>query len=218
MRLARLLAGMAALALFGAACGGSSEPEPSPTPASPADRVAALEFPLDMADGRFLGDAEAPLTLTIYEDFRCSHCLDFTLNIEPMLIDEYVEPGDLRIEFRHLPILGDASIALAVAAECAAQQDTFWPVHKRIFGAVAANEGLSLEAIGEAVAEAGGDAASFEACFDGEEARETVGSHIVSASEAGFTGTPSFELNGEPLPGQPGSLDGWRELLDSAME
>ncbi|SFC74273.1 Protein-disulfide isomerase [Halobiforma haloterrestris] len=61
------------------------------------------------------GDGE--VTVAVYEDLGCSHCLDFETDVFPILEDEYVATDE--IEFRHydFPVMAaDESIAMANAA------------------------------------------------------------------------------------------------------
>ncbi|APW99757.1 disulfide bond formation protein DsbA [Halobiforma lacisalsi AJ5] len=62
-----------------------------------------------------LGDGQ--VTVAVYEDLGCSHCLDFETDVFPILEDEYVATDE--IEFRHydFPVMAaDESIAMANAA------------------------------------------------------------------------------------------------------
>src|SRR5512142_419102 len=44
-------------------------------------------------DGTHLGDPNAKVKVVAYEDFRCSSCLNYTENIEPTIIQNYVDTG-----------------------------------------------------------------------------------------------------------------------------
>ncbi len=147
--LAAFGASLALAAFVLAACGsGSPEPAantqprpgetstPAATPSSVnelAEGLQSASLPADLADGMFLGKPDAPLTLTVFEDFLCGHCLRFTALVEPMIVEEYVLPGKVRLEFRNWPILGPTSVSAAAAAECAAGQDQFWEYQRQLF-------------------------------------------------------------------------------------
>ena len=222
-----------AMALF-VACGGDSGAEDggdnsgrqrdagSETPAAETQSVVelVLKSHVDegLTSGRRMGVEAAPLVLEVFEDFLCSHCLDFTVNIEPTLVQEYVNSGKLAIEFRHFPVLGRGAAASAVAAECAVSQEAFWPYHRLLFAnqangiAPSPNEFIGLASSLEL------DLVAFEACLNDTASLAAVQADFDLAQSIGFTGTPSFRLNGVALPGQPGSLDGWRALLDGELD
>lgn len=47
------------------------------------------------------GPEDASVAVEIYTDYECPHCHEFTNNIEPQLINEYVRsPSDPRVEFQ----------------------------------------------------------------------------------------------------------------------
>ena len=77
-------------------------------------------------DGLTLGNPKAPLTLVEFADLQCPFCKQSSDNVLPVLVDKYVRPGKLRIEFRNFAILGPDSEKAARALEAAAQQGRAW--------------------------------------------------------------------------------------------
>lgn len=51
--------------------------------------------------------------MVAYSEFQCPFCGKFARDTEPDLIDEYVEDGTLRIEWRDFPYLGEESTTAA---------------------------------------------------------------------------------------------------------
>lgn len=195
------------------------------------DQLQAAEetFPAELADGNALGDPEAPITLTMYEDFQCPFCLQFTADREPGIIDEFVKSGEVRLEFKHLPILGTESLRAARAAVCAAEQDVFWEFKHRLFLVQAEagqfdNEELDVGRFSDGnlrryAIEAGADGAAFDACFASSESLEKVQADQAEAASFGIRGTPGFAINGRPLAGgAPSDIEGWRELFNQVLE
>lgn len=188
----------------------------TPTPSSIADRVRGTEFPAELIDGRRIGSADAHLEVVVFEDFSCSHCLDFTANVEPMLLEDYVIPGHISLEVRHFPILGQASVAAALAAQCAHRQDAFWPYQKALFIEQAESTPFSLDRFNAIAVVLGLNATEFAACLDGLETVAEVEADFEEARSTGFTGTPSVMVNGEPVQ-NPGDADAWKAMLDEAL-
>ena len=240
-RLAAFAAVLAFAAFVMAACGSGSpgpaantQPRPGetstpagPTPSSVNELAEGLEgasLPADLADGTFLGKPDAPLTLTVFEDFLCGHCLRFTALVEPMIVEEYVLPGKVRLEFRNWPILGSTSVSAAAAAECAAGQDQFWEYQRQLFlahpqaGGDRDGSGYSPQSLLAYAAALDLDPDEFLACFASEETVETLRGNATAARSAGLTGTPAFLINGEPIGSTPGSLADWRQLLDDRLD
>jgi protein-disulfide isomerase len=52
--------------------------------------------------GNVLGNPTAPVTLQYFGDLECPVCQSFTLGALPKLIEKWVKPGKLRIEYRNL--------------------------------------------------------------------------------------------------------------------
>src|SRR5947199_5296379 len=52
--------------------------------------------------GSVLGNANAPVTLVFFGDLQCPICRDFSLGVLPGLVERFVRPGKLRIEYRSL--------------------------------------------------------------------------------------------------------------------
>jgi serine/threonine protein kinase/protein-disulfide isomerase len=211
---------------------GSAEPSPEDDPALgdlPGHlRDAEHDFPYDLAEGRVVGEADAPLTLRMYEDFQCPICLAFTAEDEPLLVEEYVKAGKLRLEFVDLPVLGDESLNAARAGVCAGAQDKFWELHNHLFQLQAdkgqhvnerTNVGRfsddSLRAIAE---DLDLDLDAYDACYGSAETAAAIQASQREAADLGISGTPSFVLIGSLLAvGRPRNFDEFRAALDQAL-
>ncbi len=133
-RRARLLrlAGIGALAIVAVvaavAISQSSGKDDTATPQAlaraPAE-VAAL-FRGIPQDGTSLGSASAPVTLTEFADLQCPFCRRFAVDALPVIVERYVRPGRVRLEFRDLAFLGPDSERAARVAAAAAAQDRLW--------------------------------------------------------------------------------------------
>lgn len=179
-------------------------------------------LPTELQTGNKLGSDDAPAKLIQYEDFRCPHCLTYTLNNEGFLIEEFVKPGLLQIEFRHYPVLGDASVRAATGASCAARQDRLFEYANRLF-AIHVREGTDSELYenDRLIALAGDlglDADAFAECMTAPDALSQISGDIGAAQAIGFRGTPNFVLNGLPIQNPPQSNERWREIIQEAID
>ena len=80
------------------------------------------DLPPELVDGFALGNPDTPLLLTVFEDFQCPFCIRFATTVEPVLIEEFIATGQLRLEFRNFPILGPESGTAAAGSVCAARE------------------------------------------------------------------------------------------------
>jgi protein-disulfide isomerase len=83
--------------------GGATEPSPPPS-------KNIKPFP-DM----ILGNPKAPLTIIEYTSFTCAHCAEFHEKTLPLLKQNYLDKGEVKIIFREYPSDGLALRATAVA-------------------------------------------------------------------------------------------------------
>ena len=67
------------------------------------------------------GKENAKITIIAYESLTCSHCADFHKKIYPQLKKDFVDPGLVKIEFRHFP-LDAAAFNASKIVQCNKQQ------------------------------------------------------------------------------------------------
>ena len=187
--------------------------------------AAAESTPLDMSrrianDPTALGDVDAPVVLVEYADYRCPFCGLFSRETLPPLMEKYVKSGDLRVEWRDLPVFGAQSSETAVAGRAAGKQGKFWEFNKAAF-ALAPERGhadLPRERLLQIAQEVGvPDMTQFEADLDSKELQQAVAADAQEAAALGATGTPTFLVNDTPLVGaQP--LATFEKAIDAALK
>ncbi len=57
-------------------------------------------------EGSLLGDPDASVTLIEYADMQCPFCAEYTEQMLPTLVNDYVRPGKVNADFRVVSILG----------------------------------------------------------------------------------------------------------------
>ncbi|UED84567.1 DsbA family protein [Streptomyces profundus] len=173
----------------------------------------------DADDPLALGEADAPVVMIEYSDFQCAFCGMHARGTHVELIDEYVEQGLLRIEFRNFPINGPESDAAARAAWAAGRQGRFWEFYEAAFAEDAHMDSGKFGEEGlRALAEEAGvpDVESLLTEMESEEAGEAVGRDAEEAMDLGIVSPPSFLLNGHPLPGAR-PVEEFRDTIDQLL-
>ena len=98
--------------------GGSPEPSTAEGPEDALDedqRAWGESMALREADDPLaLGEEDAPVVLIAYSDFTCPFCATWAQETQPELIERYVDPGELRIEWREFPYLGEPADGAAL--------------------------------------------------------------------------------------------------------
>lgn len=102
-----------------------------------------------------------------------------------------------------MAILGAESEWSAVASECAGEQNKFWDYHDLLFQSQnGENRGAFAKPnLKRFAAQLGLDMPKFNACLDGDKYLAKVRAETAAAQKLGFTGTPSFTINGQQLVG-----------------
>ena len=68
---------------------------------------------LPLSEGR----SEAKIKMVVYESLTCSHCADFHKNVYPLLKENFIDIGLVKIEFRSFP-LDIAALNASKIAHC----------------------------------------------------------------------------------------------------
>ena len=171
--------------LIAASSVGSGEAETRPAAAVPHSSFAGIP-----QSGAALGDPKAPVTLVEYADLQCPYCAEWARGTLPILVDEYVRTGKLRIVFHGLAFVGPDSEQALRAAVAAGRQDRLWDVvHGLYLQQGPENSGWITEALLEEIAGPKALAQSNEAWVT---RRLQLASQAGEA--AGVTGTPAFQV------------------------
>jgi protein-disulfide isomerase len=143
------------------------------------------------------GESSAPLTLIEYGDYECPHCA----HAHPIVKEIQKTLGkDLCFVFRNFPLTEvhpHAELA-AEAAEAAAAQGKFWPMHDAIFEH---QPRLSLPLMQKLAVELALDPSLFAADLENRSFKDRIHEDFMSGVRHGVNGTPSFFINGERFNG-----------------
>lgn len=156
----------------------------------------------NQTDGLTMGDPNATVTVVEFADFQCPYCGVYWEQLEPTIIENYVNTGKVKFVYHPFSFLGsgswDESIKSAEAAYCANDQGLFWEYRAILYSNQnGENQGAFSKAKLIAFAEAIDlDKKTFEQCLtDGTHADDVTAS-TEAASNYGATFTPSFLING----------------------
>ncbi len=169
-----------------------------------------------------LGNPEAPVTLIEYGDYQCPFCGRFFHQVEPLLRDEYIKTGKVRMVYRNFQFLGAESVASGAAAECAEDQGKFWVYHDELYKAETAdskeNSGnLNRDLFLMLAQNVSLDMTAFTSCLDSSKYVEQVKKDTAGGQALGVSGTPTTYINGEKVVGaQPYSA--FKNLIDIFLQ
>ncbi len=154
--------------------------------------------------GPSFGPPNARITIVVFSDFQCPYCREFARTLRDNIPQKY--PKDVRVIFEDFPIdsLHPWARSAAEAAHCVAdgKPDLFWPYHDWIFQ----NQGeinpanLREKVLGFAK-DRQIDQTKLATCLDTHATKDEVEKSVAKGRELGIEKTPTFYINGRPVPG-----------------
>jgi protein-disulfide isomerase len=189
---------------------------------TPADATPPTTGPADTTifPGYSMGSPNAPVEIVEYGDFVCPVCGVFAVVQEPDVRERLVQPGRVRWVFRDRPlkIPGHENAPVGhLAAACANEQGKFWEMHDQLyFNQAAWGEAGGVQRKLRNYAEAIHlDMDRYNACMDQQRYAARIRASAAAADQLGFTGTPTFVINGQPLTAGTRSYDALKAIVDS---
>jgi protein-disulfide isomerase len=184
---------------------------------NPTSQLSTVESPVDAdlsvvdryEDDPQLGSPDAPITIVAFEDFQCPYCKQAQPDLRTML-QRY--GANIHFIYRDFPIttLHPDSVRAAEAAACASDQGQFWGYHDVLFDHQAA---LSESDLVGYAADLGLDVGIFTQCLQSGQHAAEIQQDFQDGVAAGVTGTPTFFINGNKLPGVV-TLSAWEQIVN----
>jgi protein-disulfide isomerase len=143
-----------------------------------------------------IGPADAPVTIVEFYDYRCGYChaaLEW-------VIDTTRSRRDVRVVFKELPILSDASMEAARAAIAAMPQGRYLQFHRSLMN-FPLDQDLTSAQIDAIARRSGIDVARMRRAMDNPQITTILEENRAHAINYNITGTPGFVINGELIPG-----------------
>jgi protein-disulfide isomerase len=173
---------------------------PPPTPTPLPEGKSWLDVNPDKPGYTYGGDAyrgEETAQVVVFQfiDFASADNRTVVVETWPELEKQYLESGKVRLVIKHLPLASQPTAVLASeVAECAGQQNAFWPMYGLLFQSQ--SEWSSLEdataVFKRFASELKLNDAAFAACLQDDEARAKVESDMDIGVQNGFPAAPVF--------------------------
>lgn len=171
-----------------------------------------------------LGKPSAPVKLYEYGDLQCPVCKDYSEEILPAIFENQVKNGEVSITFRNFIIIGPQSVPAGEAALAAGAQGKGWTFIETWYrNQGEENSGYATNSYIEAMAKYVGvpDQAKWREEWKSGKYKKQVEETTSQAQKLGFSGTPSFSIEGPhseglELLGTPGSTEVIEEAIKKA--
>jgi protein-disulfide isomerase len=174
---------------------------------------------LDISGRPMLGNPDAPVTMVVFEDFRCPGCQNFELNVFPELERDYVASGQVRVVAMSFPVVSPvaASEHVARVAKCVHQQsnDAYWEMKPPLYRALP-ELGNERRVIELALLYAPGiDAGLLDACLADPASLTLVQNDSRMGTALEVRATPTVMINGVAVSSP--SASAVRAAIDAAL-
>lgn len=195
----------------------TGEPQLVLTPSAPATDVAAKSErrrQIEKLDRPLFGNEQARVVVVEFSDFQCPYCTQEFPVVRAMM-NKYQD--DILFIYRHFPIEGESSIAIAQATMCAHEQGKFWAMHDRLF---VNHDELIIDSptvVRQAALQSGVAMPSFDECLRNGTFAAAVNEDAIDGAALGVRGTPTFFVNGNIIEGVV-SAEQWDTIITRALE
>ena len=160
---------------------------------------------ISIDDDPVRGNHDAPITIIEFSDFQCPFCARFHVQTLPLLLEEYINSGKVKLVYRDFPIQTSHpnAVPAAVAAECANEQGTYWEFHDKLFenqnqwNRIEAMEAITV--FNQYASELGLNEDQFNSCLSDGKYLDEVRNDLNDGREYGITGTPGFFIGNEKI-------------------
>lgn len=147
-----------------------------------------------------LGLPSAPVTIIEFGDYQCPFCQRWNLQTKPLIEQNYIDKGIVKLIYVDFPIVGTDSLKAHASSYCAEEQGLYWVYHDFLY----ANQGhendgwakpANLKSL--ALKMDGLDVQAFGECLDSGKYENRVRENRNIVSRSGATSTPTFIIIGE---------------------
>jgi protein-disulfide isomerase len=215
-----ILVGLVVLVLIAVGAGGwfyMSGKNIGATSSNPADVSEKAEaVPVVAPDEKFIGNADAPVTIVEYFSLGCPHCKNFHETILPKLKADYIDTGKARLVFRDFP-LDNVAFAAALLTRCVNDLAYFAMVDTLFKQQEAWHVQNGIGQITTIAKSAGMDDAAFNVCLSDQSRKDKVLAMQKEASDTfKVNSTPTFFINDRKLSGV-SEYEPFKATIDNAL-
>jgi protein-disulfide isomerase len=151
------------------------------------------------------GEPKAPVVVTEYADFQCPGCAEFAALDRSAFLRSELRSGKVRFVFADYPLpFHTHAEDAAVAARCAGEAGKFWAYHDALFERQDrwAHSKYAHAQFLMMASKLHIPLGPFTRCLDSAAPRAFVRASVARGNALKMPGTPSFTVNGKPVPWQ----------------
>lgn len=151
--------------------------------------ITVPSSPITIDSRRAMGSPTAGIGIVEYSDLECPFCSRFALETLPQLKSRFVDSGTVVVAFKHMPLkIHKHALEAAVATQCAADQDAFWPAHDLLYRS---QRTLGAQPMVDILEPLGLDGARLRQCLSTGD-RAEISADLSEGAALGLYSTPTF--------------------------
>jgi protein-disulfide isomerase len=154
--------------------------------------------------GRIAGSSSAKVWVVEVSDFQCPYCKEWHNRTFPIVMNEYVKTGKVRLAYVNFPLSQHRNAKPASnAAMCASAQGKFWQMHDALFATQEKWDGLrdASAHFEELATKQGVNIAEWKSCMSSRILQPLIDGDMDRAKRASVQSTPSFIVGGKLVEG-----------------
>jgi protein-disulfide isomerase len=187
-----------------------------------------IPIKISVDDDPIIGSPNAPITIIEFSDFQCPFCARFHIQTLPIIMNEYVNDGKVKLVFRDFPIqsIHQNAIPASIAAECANEQGKFKEMHDILFEKQnewsKKNTDNVIILFNQYASEFGLEEEKFDSCLKNGKYIEEIQKDLNDGRTYGITGTPGFFIGNDEIGfvelkgAQP--FESFKKVIDSQLK
>jgi len=159
------------------------------------EQTSALTYEMLIKNGSpILGDQSAEITILEFGDYQCTFCYKFHKETLPILKDEFINNGKIKMVFKDFPLNGDDSKIAGEAAYCAEDQSKYWDYHDMLYQNWAGERTgwIKLDVLYQFAKDTNLDLEQFTDCLTDHKYLKRVLENERYGIEIGVDATPTF--------------------------
>jgi protein-disulfide isomerase len=175
---------------------GSSSSAPTTTAALASRDDATSTFAGIPQKGDTLGQASAPVTLTVFEDPQCPYCRQWNIDTLPTVVRNYVRTGRIKIVYRGVLVIGANSLVGLAAAYAAGEDNKLWQMSQALYERQGdENSGwITAAVVRSAAREVGLSPAKILKAMKSASVASAIRASVNEAQALRINGTPTFAI------------------------
>ena len=187
-----------------------------------------LPMKISADDDPIIGNPDAPITIIEFSDFQCPFCARFHVQTLPLILEEYIDQGKVKLVFRDFPIqsIHPNALPASVASECANEQGKFKEMHDMLFDNQ--NEWNKQETVdalslfSQYAATIQLEQETFDSCLTNGDYIDEIRKDLDDGRDYGVSGTPGFFVGNDQIGyvelkgAQP--FESFKKIIDAQLE